>query len=377
MINFSEPYLSFRSKLNGCKAIFQENLVGNGLWTEKLKRQISYEYNISINNIHITNSCTSALEISLRICKIKYPNKKKVILPSYTFSSSANCLVLAGFEPIFCDVDKLTGSMRLDHILDVYNPEEVAGIICVHYGGGLCDIENIKDFCNAENLFLVEDAAQAYGLEFKNNFAGKFGDFGCFSFHSTKVLSAGEIGLLIVRDSEDSRLAAIISEKGTNRIDFINGKVEKYTWVHIGSSYHPSDYNSAILLGQLASKKYIEDKYRKDWLSYFEISKKLLKEKKIESIRINKYCLEHNGHNFSLFLKRNQRDHFIDYMKRAGIQCTTHYEPLHKSWAKINNIPEVNLKNTDWIHQRIVRLPMHMRLDIIKVINNLKNYFSN
>ena len=377
MIKFSEPYLSFLSKLYGCKAILQENLVGNGLWTEKLKRHISYEYNISIHNIHITNSCTSALEISLRICKRKYPSKKKVILPSYTFPSSANCLVLAGFEPIFCDVDKDTGSMKLNHILDVFNPKEVAGIICVHYGGGLCDVENIRKFCKEEKLFLVEDAAQSYGIQFKNKFAGTFGDFGCFSFHSTKVLSAGEIGLLIAKDSKDSRLAAIISEKGTNRIDFIKGKVDKYTWIDIGSSYHPSDYNSAILLGQLKSKKHIEDRYLKYWNYYFEISKKILEENKIESIRINKNCSAHNGHNFSLFLKENQRDNFIDYMQQNGIQCTTHYEPLHKSWAKINNLPEVNLKNTDWIHERIVRLPMHMRLEIEKVANNLKKYFRN
>lgn len=307
----------------------------------------------------LTHSCTAALEMAAILLDLQPGDE--VIMPSYTFVSTANAFVLRGAIPVFVDIRPDTLNIDEKLIEKAITPKTKA-ICCVHYAGVACEMDVILDIANRYQLAVVEDAAQALGSFYKEKPLGTIGDIGCFSFHETKNVISGEGGAIFINNDKYIERAEIIREKGTNRSKFFRGQVDKYTWVDIGSSYLPSDLIAAFLFSQLENMDTINKKRMDIWNNY-----NLFFEKYSDLIKCP-YCPEYCKHNahmyYLLFEDLKKRTKFIDLMKSNGIGTPFHYIPLHSSPAGKKYCRTIgDMKITDKVSDTLVRLPLFYELD--------------
>ncbi len=360
MINYNvPPYVGSEIEYINC-TINARRISGDGDFTRKCHRWL--EERTGVPKALLTTSGTHALEMAALLANI-HPGDE-VIMPSFTFVSTANAFVLRGARIVFVDVRPDTMNIDESLIEDAIT-EKTTAIVIVHYAGVACEMDVIMDIARRHNLIVIEDAAQAITSTYKGKALGAIGDYGCYSFHETKNISMGEGGALLIRDPQNAERAEIIREKGTNRSKFFRGEIDKYTWVDIGSSYLPSEINSAYLYAQLESVNEIEDSRISSWNNYYERLQSLANTGKIEIPSIPEYC-HHNAHIF--FIKTSdlqERTEFIRFMRQNGICCVFHYIPLHSSpagqkFGRFNGEDRYTTKESE----RLVRLPMFYEMTI-------------
>ena len=359
-ISFNEPYFDEKI-LENIKSAFVDykQISGNGIFTQKCNEFLQKYLNV--HSVFLTNSCTSALEMAAILVEIKQGDE--IIMPSYTFVSTANAFVLRGGVPVFVDINPKTLCIDENSIEQAIT-QKTKVIVVVHYAGISCDMDKIKSIAKKYNLILIEDAAQAISSKYKNQYLGTIGNIGALSFHETKNISSGEGGAIILNDKKYIERAEIIRDKGTNRKQFNMGMVDKYSWIDIGSSFLPSDIIAAYLYSQFTSINEINKKRLKDWEKYKKVFENYEKKGIINLPYIPNYITQYNAHIFYLiFNSKEIRQDFIRYMKDFSILCVFHYIPLHSSKAgkKYGRISS-DMKNTDNISDTLVRLPLFFGL---------------
>ena len=359
MIRFNVPPVAGKEFEYIKQAIESKHICGDGDFTKKCNRWI--EQTTGCKKALLTTSCTHALEMAALMCDFQPGDE--VILPSYTFSSSANCFIPAGATLVFVDVDPKTMNIDPDCIEKAITDKTKA--ICVmHYAGVACDMDRIMDIAHRHNLIVVEDAAQAVMATYKGKALGTFGTFGCFSFHETKNYSMGEGGALLINDEAYIEKAEILREKGTDRSKFFRGQVDKYSWRDFGSSYLPSELNAAYLWAQLEIADEINQNRLDSWNRYYEALKPLADEGKIE-LQKHPEGTQHNAHMFFIKLSDlDERTRFIEHMKANDVLTVFHYVPLHSAPAgiKYGRFAGEDVHTTAE-SDRLVRLPLYYKLD--------------
>ena len=310
------------------ECVKNQKICGDGEYTKKCNAWI--EERTGTGKCLLTTSCTHATELAALLCDIRPGDE--VIMPSYTFVSTADAFVLRGAIPVFVDIRPDT--MNIDEtLIEDAITEKTRAIVPVHYAGVACEMDTIMDIARRHNLKVVEDAAQGIMATYKGKALGTIGDFGAYSFHETKNYSMGEGGALLIRDQKDVEEAEIIREKGTNRSKFFRGQIDKYTWVNYGSSYLPSDMNAAYLYAQLEIADEINEARLACWNRYYEQLKPLKDAGKIDLPTVPEGCV-HNAHMFYIKARDlEQRTRFISYMKENGVLVVFHYIPLHTAPA--------------------------------------------
>ena len=309
----------------------------------------------------LTHSCTAALEMSAILTGIEVGDE--VIMPSYTFVSTANAFVLRGGVPVFVDIRPDTLNIDENCIEDAIT-ERTKAIVVVHYAGVACEMDTISQIAQKYNLLLIEDNAQGIGSKYKAKPLGSFGHLGTLSFHETKNIISGEGGALLINTPEFVQRAEIIWEKGTNRSQFFRGEVDKYTWVDIGSSYLPSDLIAAFLCAQLEQLEDINHARMQIWQMYHRLLKPLEEANYLRRPVIPEYC-QHNAHLYYILLKDAiTRDKLLKYLKDNGVQATFHYVPLHNSLAgkKYGRVAS-NMNFTSELSERLLRLPLWVGME--------------
>lgn len=359
------------------EAIGNHKICGDGPFTKRCNAWM--EERFSAQKVFLTTSGTTALDMAALLCGLEKGDE--VILPSYTFSSTATAVVLCGATPVFVDVRPDT--MNLDErLIEDAITERTKAIFVMHYAGVSCEMDTILDIAARHNLKVVEDAAQGVMSTYKGRSLGTIGDYGCYSFHETKNFSMGEGGAIVIRDSENNERAEILREKGTNRSRFFRGQVDKYTWVDFGDSYLPSEMNAAYLWGQLEHAEEITADRMRTWKRYREAFADLAAEGegRIELQTIPDE-VQHNAHMFYLKLRDlDERTRFITHMKENGILTTFHYIPLHSSPAgqRFGRFHGEDVWTTRE-SERLVRLPMYYGMteeDRERVISCARKFFS-
>ena len=348
---------------------------GNGYFTNKCNKWLVK--NLKCKESLLVHSCTAALEISAILLNIKAGDE--IIMPSYTFVSTANAFVLRGAKIVFIDVDKKTLNIN-PKLIEKKITKKTKAIVIVHYAGVSCEMEKIKKITKKNRIILIEDAAQALLSKYKGKPLGSFGDLATISFHETKNIHCGEGGALLINNKKFIRRAKIIKDKGTNRDDFNKKIVKKYTWVDLGSSYSLSEINAAFLYSQLKKAKEITRKRINIWHTYNKFFSKL--EKKYQIIRpfVPKYA-GINGHSYFIFIKKNLRNDMLNFLNKKNIMAIFHYIPLHSSpYGKKLSKTNFTLENTDLKAASIIRLPMHLYIkerEIKHISNKVIEYFKN
>ncbi|SHJ58101.1 dTDP-4-amino-4,6-dideoxygalactose transaminase [Aquimarina spongiae] len=354
-------------------AVAKGKISGNGYYTQKCHN--FFKETIGFRNCLLTSSCTDALEMAAILIGIQPGDE--VIMPSFTFVSTANAFVLRGAKIIFADSYSNNPNIDAGVIEELITPKTKA-IIVVHYAGVACDMDTIMDVANRHNLFVVEDAAQAIDSYYNGKPLGTIGHLAAFSFHETKNIISGEGGMLVVNDDRFDQRAEIIWEKGTNRSAFFRGEVDKYSWVDVGSSFLPSDVTAAFLFAQLENFQKIQSRRKLLWQTYNEGLKDLQHIDDIELPKIPDYATA-NGHLFYLVCKNiEQRSALISHLKDDGIYAVFHYLSLHKSPFYIADNSNRLLKNCDKYADCLVRLPLFYELhtqDQVKIIESVKTFF--
>lgn len=358
------------------EAMKNGKLCGDGPFTKKCSQWMCEHF--QTNFCFLTTSCTHALEMAAYLCDIQPGDE--VIMPSYTFVSTADAFVLRGAKIVFVDVHPET--MNIDErLIEDAITEKTKAIVPVHYAGVACAMDEIMDIAKRHHLLVVEDAAQGVNAYYKGRALGTIGDFGCYSFHETKNYTMGEGGALLFNNEAYRERAEILREKGTNRSKFFRGQIDKYTWVDYGSSYLPSDMNAAYLYAQLEMAGEINDKRRQIFDAYYEAFRGLQEKGLVELPFVPDYA-EHNAHMFYMKCKDlDTRTAFIDYMKEQGVQTVFHYIPLHSSVAgqrfgRMHGEDKYTTKESE----RLVRLPLFYNLDmedvryITKTVLNFKGF---
>jgi dTDP-4-amino-4,6-dideoxygalactose transaminase len=311
---------------------------------------------LGCERVLITNSATDALEMAALLLDIK--SGDEIIMPSFTFVSSANAFVLRGGIPVFIDVNEKTLNIDVN-LIESSITDKTKAILIMNYGGFSCDIAKVKLLVERYKLFLIEDAAQSILAKYQDGFLGTFGDLACLSFHGTKNISCGEGGALLINNPSLIEKAEIILEKGTNRSKFIKGEVDKYTWIDLGSSYLASEIACAYLYGQLEEADSITNLRLESWNCYRDYFDELSSYLNIERINPESFST-HNGHIFYLILKDSEsKNEFISEMAKLEIQCSSHYVPLHSAPAG-SKFSKVGSKMyvTNRFSERLVRLPI-------------------
>ena len=374
MIPFNVPPFA-GTEFNYMKeAVNNNKICGDGPFTKKCNEWIEQRFNVQ--KAMLTTSGSSALDMAALLCNINPGDE--VILPSFTFSSTANSFVLAGAKLVFVDIRPDT--MNIDEKkIEAAITDRTKVIVPVHYAGVACEMDTIMDLAKRYNLMVVEDAAQGVMSTYKGKALGTIGDFGCFSFHETKNYSMGEGGAILINDEYYIERAEILREKGTNRSMFWRGQVDKYTWVDFGDSYLPSDINAAFLWAQFEIADYINNERLKTWSAYDEAFRPMAKEGLMEVPFIPEHCV-HNAHMYYIKCKNlEQRTDFISYMKEKGVLTVFHYVPLHSApagqrFGRFDGDDEYTTSESD----RLVRLPMYYGLtetDRKYVIQCVLDYF--
>lgn len=374
MIHFNVPPFVGKEFNYMQEAVNNHKICGDGPFTKKC--DIWMEERFGAKKALLTTSGSTALDMAALLCGLK--SGDEVILPSFTFSSTANAFVLAGATLVFVDVRPDT--MNIDETKIEAAITEKTKVICpVHYAGVACEMDKIMDIAKKYNLMVVEDAAQAVMSTYKGKACGTIGDFGCFSFHETKNYSMGEGGAIIINNPDYIEKAEILREKGTNRTQFFRGQVAKYNWVDFGDSYLQSDMNAAYLWAQLEVADEINENRLATWNVYYEALMPLKDKGIIELPTIPEGC-EHNAHMFYLKTKDlDTRQAYIQFMKENDILCVFHYVPLHSApaglkFGRFDGVDEYTTSDSD----RLVRLPMYYNIDkndLQKVIDKTLEFF--
>lgn len=359
MIDFNvPPYVGTEMKYVEEAAAKNHKICGDGPFTHRCNEWL--EKRTGTQKALLTTSCTHATELAALLANIKEGDE--VIMPSYTFVSTADAFVLRGAVPVFVDIRPDTMNLDESKIEEAVT-ERTKAIVPVHYAGVSCEMDTIMRIAEKYHLFVIEDAAQGILSTYKGKPLGTIGDFGCFSFHETKNYSMGEGGALLIRDKKNVERAEIIREKGTNRAKFFRGQIDKYTWVDAGSSYLPGDMNAAYLMAQLDAADLIFEDRMRSWKLYEKLLKPLADEGKIELPYIPENCT-HNAHMFYIKAKDlPERSALISYLKENGIQSVFHYIPLHSAPAgqRFGRFHGEDIYTTKE-SERLARLPMYFGL---------------
>lgn len=374
MINFNVPPQSKKELSYLSEVLKNKKFSGDGPFTKKchewFKNTLKSKYVLS------TTSCTHSLEISAILADIQPGDE--VIMPSYTFVSTANAFVLRGAKIVFVDIRPDT--MNIDEkLIENAITKKTKAIVPVHYAGVSCEMDEILSIAQKYNLLVIEDAAQGVMAKYKGQYLGNIGDMGCYSFHETKNYSCGEGGLLLMKEKNFFEKAEIIREKGTNRSRFFRGQVDKYSWVNMGSSYLPSELNMACLLGQLEIAEKINQQRLYTWNYYYEGLQELQKNGDLILPTIPDGC-EHNAHMFYIKVRSlKERSLLIKHLKSLGILAVFHYIPLHSSEAglRFSRFSGEDIFTTQE-SEKLLRLPLYYDMkksDIEKVINGVRCFY--
>lgn len=357
------------------QAVASHKICGDGAFTKSCNQWMEERFHVP--KVLLTTSGSTALDMAALLCGIQPGDE--VILPSYTFSSTANAFVLAGARLVFVDIRPDT--MNLDETkIEAAITEKTRVIVPVHYAGVACEMDTIMAIAKRHHLKVVEDAAQGVMSTYKGRALGTIGDFGCFSFHETKNYSMGEGGALLVNDPAYIEQAEILREKGTNRSRFLRGQIDKYTWVDFGDSYLPSELNAAYLYAQLQQADAINEDRLASWAHYQTALQPLAQAGKLELPTVPEGCV-HNAHMFYVKLKDlGERTRFIQHLKACGVQSVFHYVPLHSAPAglKFGRFSGEDVYTTTE-SERLVRLPMYYGLkqaDREQVIEAIYKFFA-
>lgn len=374
MVNFNIPPV-VGDELSFIKdAIETRKICGDGKYTHMCNDWIKKITDST--GVLLTTSCTHATELAAILCNIKAGDE--VIMPSYTFVSTADAFVLRGAKVVFVDIRPDT--MNIDEeLIESAITEKTRAIVPVHYAGVSCEMDKIMEIAGKHKLYVIEDAAQGMMASYKGQALGTIGDIGCYSFHETKNYSMGEGGAILMRDGAMLEEAEIIREKGTNRSKFFRGQIDKYTWVEAGSSYLPSELNAAYLWAQLLKADEIYNDRMRSWRRYYEELEELEAAGYIELPHVPNDC-RHNAHMFYIKAKDlEERTKLISYLKENGVMAVFHYIPLHTAPAgkKYGEFRGTD-KYTTAESERLARLPLYYGLseqDQSKVIDTLKNFY--
>ena len=356
------------------QAVESKKICGDGAFTKKCHSLL--EQQTKCEKVLLTTSCSHALEMSSLLCNIQPGDE--VIMPSYTFVSTANAFVLRGAVIVFVDIRPDT--MNIDeNLIEAAITPKTKAIVPVHYAGVGCEMDKITEIAKKYNLLVVEDAAQGVMAYYKGRALGSIGDLGCYSFHETKNYSMGEGGAVLVNNPDMYERSEIIREKGTNRSRFLRGQIDKYTWVDVGSSYLPSDMNAAYLYAQLEKADEINENRLASWQKYYDAFASLEAAGFAERPFIPAEC-SHNAHMFYLKVRDiAQRSELISYLKEQGVTAVFHYVPLHSAEAglrfgRFHGTDKYTTKESE----RLLRLPMYYGLadnDIDYVVEKVKSFF--
>lgn len=372
MIHFNVPPYVGKELEYVKQAVDNKKICGDGQFTKLCNKWI--EDTTGTKKALLTTSCTHALEMAAILCDIKPGDE--VIMPSYTFVSTADAFVSRGATVVFVDIRPDTLNID-ENLIEEAITEKTKVIVPVHYAGVSCEMDKIMEIAKKYNLYVVEDAAQGVTATYKGRQLGTIGDFGCYSFHETKNYSMGEGGALLIGDEKRVEQAEIIREKGTSRSKFFRGQIDKYTWVDFGSSYLPSDMNAAYLWAQLENIDKIFDSRMNAWNIYYEGLKDL------QDVIDLPYCPEHCGHNAHMFYIKakdlEERTALISSLKERNVQAVFHYIPLHSAPAGIKYGRFYGEdKYTTKESERLMRLPLYYgitRDECEKVINCIKEFY--
>ena len=375
MISFNvPPYVGTEEKYIS-EAINNRKICGDGAFTKKCSAWMEEQF--KAEKVLLTTSGSSALDMAALLCGINPGDE--VILPSFTFSSTANAFILAGAKLVFSDIRPDT--MNLDeNLLEDAITEKTRVIVPVHYAGVSCEMDTIMEIAERHDLLIVEDAAQGVMSSYKGKALGTIGDFGCFSFHETKNYSMGEGGAILINRNEYIEKAEILREKGTDRSRFYRGQVDKYTWVEFGDSYLPSELNAAYLWAQLEKAEEINRNRLNSWKLYYENLKPLADNGRLELPTVPDDCT-HNAHMFYVKLRDlKERTEFISFLQKNGVNSVFHYVPLHSApaglkYGRFSGEDRYTTRESD----RLVRLPMYYGLsenDVEIVTETIKDFFN-
>ncbi|MDO4514022.1 MAG: dTDP-4-amino-4,6-dideoxygalactose transaminase [Lachnospiraceae bacterium] len=374
MIPFNIPPYTGKEMEYIRQAVENQKICGDGPYTKKCAEW--FEQRTGTAKCLLTTSCTHATELAAFLTGVGEGDE--VIMPAYTFVSTADAFVVRGAKPVFVDIRPDT--MNIDEkLIEDAITERTRAIVPVHYAGVACEMDTIMDIAKRHNLMVIEDAAQGMMSTYKGRALGSIGDFGCYSFHETKNYSMGEGGALLIRDPKYVEEAEIIREKGTNRSKFYRGQIDKYTWVNFGSSYLPSDMNAGYLWAQLEMADEINEKRLSLWKQYYELLTPLAEDGLIELPVVPDGCV-HNAHMFYIKTKDiEERTRFIDYAKENGFWPVFHYIPLHTAPAglKFGRFFGED-RYTTRESERLVRLPMYYTLEpsqVEYIVSKIKEFY--
>jgi dTDP-4-amino-4,6-dideoxygalactose transaminase len=374
-IPFNRPFIAGKELFYIAQAVTSGKIAGDGHFTKACAELMEREY--GIEKVLMTPSCTAALEMAAMLCDLGPGDE--VILPSYTFVSTANAVARLGARPVFVDIRSDTLNLDEELIEAAITPRTKA-ILPVHYAGVSCEMDRIMEIAKKHNLLVIEDAAQGVNASYKGRPLGSIGQLGCYSFHETKNYICGEGGALCINDREKIERAEIIREKGTNRSRFFRGMVDKYTWVDIGSSYVPSEISSAFLFGQLELRDSIAQR-RKEIFQCYERKLAHLEDEELARLpRVPPEC-QSNYHIFYLLLADLEtRTNLIAHLKQQGILAVFHYVPLHTApVGEQYGYREGDLPVTEDLSQRLLRLPIYYELteaEQMEVIGEVKKFLT-
>ena len=375
MINFNEPIMVEKAFDYVREAINNKKLSGDGEFTKRCNFWL--EKWSGAPKVLLTTSCTHATEMAAILADIKPGDE--VIMPAYTFVSTADAFVLRGAKAKFVDIRPDTMNMD-EKLIEEAITEKTKAIVPVHYAGVACEMDTIMEIAKKHNLLVIEDAAQGVMSTYKGRALGSIGDYGCYSFHETKNYSMGEGGALVIRDKDNCEMAEIVREKGTNRSKFFRGQIDKYTWVEAGSSYLPSELNAAYLWAQLEIADEIFNNRMESWNLYWEGLRGLSESGKIQLPFIPNEC-NHTAHMFYIKAKDlDERTKLISYLKSNGINSVFHYIPLHTAPAgkKYGEFVGEDVYTTKE-SERLLRLPLYYgmkKIDVERVIDAIMEFYT-
>lgn len=373
IIPFNKPYLTGKELHYVAEAHEIGQLAGDGAFTQRCGRWL--EEHSGCNKALLTHSCTAALEMAAILVDIKPGDE--VIMPSYTFVSTANAFVLRGGVPVFVDIRPDT--LNIDEtLIEAAITSRTRAIVPVHYAGVACEMDTIMDIARRHGLMVIEDAAQGVMSSYKGQALGSIGHLGCYSFHETKNIISGEGGALLINEPALAERAEVIREKGTNRSQFFRGQVDKYTWLDIGSSYLPGEIIAAFLWGQMQEANSITDRRLAIWDRYHSVWSALEEAGRLRRPMIPADC-RHNAHMYYLLLRDlGDRSAFIEAMKQQDINCVFHYVPLHAApQGQICGRAVGELPVTCDLADRLIRLPLWVALGDKQemIVDVALNYF--
>lgn len=359
-IPFVQPNLT-EAEVHAVLTALQEKAIGgNGHYTQQVQRWLATY--LGIPYALLTTSCTHALEMAMMVLDLGPGDE--VILPSFAFVTAATAVMRQGARPVFAEIDETTFNLDPADVVRRITPRTKA-IVAVHYAGQGCRMNELRQIAEAHRLYLIEDAAQAVGATYAGQPLGTLGDIGCYSFHSTKNVVAGEGGAFLTRNETFGRRAEIIREKGTNRSQFLRGEVDKYTWVDLGSSYVISDLLAALLYAQLQRLEAITAARRRIWWHYYHQMAHMEKAELLLRPGLDPQA-QHNGHLYAFRVAEEQRDAVLHYLKAHGVGATFHFVPLHSSPYGIKHLgyQKADLPITERVSNSLIRLPLYPELTI-------------